>query len=348
MKKQQKLFFVQYQNFKKSYFSFKLIVCLSLIFSTSLSFAHKNDKIVPTSNYSVERTEKKEGYTATPDIYKLDVVKGLNSDTPIAAVPGRPGLISGTVMQCPSITNQVYSIGAVANATSYIWTVPAGWSITAGAGTTSITVITGSSGQNGNITVKAQDASGPSAVRTLAVTVRPAFNSGAINTTGQTILPGGTPTTYIGSATAASGGEGIVYSWRSSADNYTNNILGATYATYLPPAFLRATTSYRRYAHNYAFNASPTVSTGTWTVTVNQLAKTTNNVTSTFSVAAYPNPYNETFNLSLTTSGIENVNIAVYDMMGKLLETHQVKPEEVANLQIGNNFVSGIYNVIVS
>jgi hypothetical protein len=52
--------------------------------------------------------------------------------------------------------------------------------------------------------------------------------------------------------------------------------------------------------------------------------------------------------LSLTTSGIENVNIAVYDMMGKLLETHQVKPEEVANLQIGNNFVSGIYNVIVS
>jgi hypothetical protein len=35
-------------------------------------------------------------------------------------------------------------------------------------------------------------------------------------------------------------------------------------------------------------------------------------------------------------------------MMGKLVETHQVNPMEVANLQIGNNFAAGIYNVIVS
>jgi hypothetical protein len=256
--------------------------------------------------------------------------------------------ISGIGRQLPSVTNQIYSIPTVDHATNYIWTVPEGWQITGGAGTNRITVTTGSAGK-GYISVTPQNSCATLPLWQLfEVTVLPAFTSGAINTTGETILPGGTPTTYIGSATAASGGEGIVYSWRSSADNYTNNILGATYATYLPPAFLRATTSYRRYAHNYAFNATPTVSTGTWTVTVNQLAKTTNNVTSTFSVAAYPNPYNETFNLSLTTSGIENVNIAVYDMMGKLLETHQVKPEEVANLQIGNNFVSGIYNVIVS
>ena len=263
MKKQQKLFYLQYQNFKKSYFSFKLIVALSLIFSTSHSFAHKNDKIVSEFNYSVERTEKKDGYTAISDIYKLDVVKVLNSDTPIAAIPARPGIISGIGTQCPSVTNQIYSIGAVANATSYNWTVPTGWSITAGAGTTSITVITGSSGQNGNISVTAQDTSGSSAARPLAVTVRPAFNSGAINTSGQTICNGGSPTN-IGSPTLASGGLGsIVYKWRSSADNYTTNIMGANTHLYTPPAGLTATTSYRRYANENYCNTTPTAATGT-------------------------------------------------------------------------------------
>ncbi|WP_264522310.1 G8 domain-containing protein [Flavobacterium sp. N1994] len=105
---------------------------------------------------------------------------------------------------------------------------------------------------------------------TWTVTVRPAFTSGAINTTGETICNGGTPATIIGSATAASGGDNtITYSWRSSADGYTAAISGATSATYLPPAGLTTTTSYRRYAKDGTCNTTPTVSTGTWTVTVN-------------------------------------------------------------------------------
>jgi hypothetical protein len=67
-----------------------------------------------------------------------------------------------------------------------------------------------------------------------------------------------------------------------------------------------------------------------------------------FEVSAYPNPFESAFNLTLETPSKEEVTIAVYDMMGKLIETHQVNPMEVANLQIGNNFAAGIYNVIVS
>jgi hypothetical protein len=67
-----------------------------------------------------------------------------------------------------------------------------------------------------------------------------------------------------------------------------------------------------------------------------------------FEVSAYPNPFETAFSLNLETSSKEDVTIAVYDMMGKLVETHQVNPTEVANLQIGNNFAAGIYNVIVS
>jgi len=89
------------------------------------------------------------------------------------AVPATPGTITGTATQCPGLTGQIYSIVAVANATTYTWTVPTGWSITAGAGTTSITVTTGTAGQNGNISVTAGNACGTSTARNLAVTVSP-------------------------------------------------------------------------------------------------------------------------------------------------------------------------------
>ncbi len=85
--------------------------------------------------------------------------------------PATPGVISGTAAQCPGLTGQVYSIAAVPNATTYTWNVPTGWTITAGAGTVSITVTTGATGQNGNITVTAGNSCGTSGVRTLAVTV---------------------------------------------------------------------------------------------------------------------------------------------------------------------------------
>jgi phage gp45-like len=68
----------------------------------------------------------------------------------------------------------------------------------------------------------------------------------------------------------------------------------------------------------------------------------------TFEVSAYPNPFETAFSVNLETPSKEYVTITVYDMMGKLVESHQLNPTEVANLQIGNNFAAGIYNVIVS
>ena len=87
------------------------------------------------------------------------------------AAPAIPGTISGTAAQCAGLASQTYSIAAVTNATSYTWTVPTGWSITAGTVTNSITVTVGASGQNGNVTVRATNSGGTSAAQTLAVTV---------------------------------------------------------------------------------------------------------------------------------------------------------------------------------
>jgi hypothetical protein len=101
----------------------------------------------------------------------------------VNARPATPGTITGTATQCPGLTAQTYSIPAVTNATTYNWTVPTGWPITAGAGTTSITVTTGLGGQGGSISVTAQNSCGTSTAQALAVTVNSSSTwTGAPNT----------------------------------------------------------------------------------------------------------------------------------------------------------------------
>ena len=104
----------------------------------------------------------------------------------LPATPAIPGAITGTVLQCAGSAGQIYSIAAVPNATTYTWTVPAGWSINSGQGTTSITVTTGAVGQNGNITVTAGNVCGISLPATLAVTVIP--NASITSVTGASPL----------------------------------------------------------------------------------------------------------------------------------------------------------------
>jgi hypothetical protein len=67
-----------------------------------------------------------------------------------------------------------------------------------------------------------------------------------------------------------------------------------------------------------------------------------------FSVKAYPNPYTETFNLSLSTSSEDKVSIVVYDMTGRLIERREVRPSDMVEQQIGDRQPSGVYNVVVT
>ena len=63
---------------------------------------------------------------------------------------------------------------------------------------------------------------------------------------------------------------------------------------------------------------------------------------------AYPNPFSESFSLDVTTSSVDKVAVAIYDMTGKLIEQREVNADEVSGLQVGDRFPSGVYNVIVS
>ena len=158
--------------------------------------------------------------------------------------PAIPGAISGTNPACPVLTGQIYSVAPVPNATSYTWTVPSGWAITSGAVTNSITVTTGNSGDNGNITVTASNSCGTSAVRTLAVTV------GSVSTapTGVTITNNNTcfGTSKTLSVTGGSLGTGASWEWFTGSCGGTSAGTGSSIT--VNPAAGTSTTYYVRAA----------------------------------------------------------------------------------------------------
>ena len=86
----------------------------------------------------------------------------------ISGAPSATTTLTGPASVCPSAAGLVYSTAAVTGATSYTWTVPTGASITAGSGTSSITVKWGTVA--GSVTVKAGNTCGTNATaKTLAV-----------------------------------------------------------------------------------------------------------------------------------------------------------------------------------
>jgi hypothetical protein len=86
----------------------------------------------------------------------------------ISTGPAQPGTISGSATICSGATSS-YSISAVSGALSYTWTVPLGYTINSGQGTTSISVTGGTA--SGSISVSATSACGTGAVRTKAITI---------------------------------------------------------------------------------------------------------------------------------------------------------------------------------
>lgn len=61
-----------------------------------------------------------------------------------------------------------------------------------------------------------------------------------------------------------------------------------------------------------------------------------------------PNPFSDSFQLDFESVSNEPVTLKVYDMLGKLIESHTIEPAAISSLQLGENYQSGIYNISVS
>ncbi len=124
---------------------------------------------------------------------------------------GAAGSISGSTTVCQGQTGVVYSVPSVSNATSYVWTLPAGATITAGANSNSITVTYSNSALTGAVTVRGTNAGcGNGAISPLlSVTVNNLPNTAGTITGATSICPGQTGIVF--SVPAITGATG--YSW---------------------------------------------------------------------------------------------------------------------------------------
>ncbi|MFN3754794.1 T9SS type A sorting domain-containing protein, partial [Flavobacterium sp.] len=66
------------------------------------------------------------------------------------------------------------------------------------------------------------------------------------------------------------------------------------------------------------------------------------------SIKVYPNPTTNNFNVGLTTVSDGKISLVVYDMLGRLVDTLELDPKNSLEVQIGDKYPSGIYNVIVT
>ena len=72
----------------------------------------------------------------------------------------------------------------------------------------------------------------------------------------------------------------------------------------------------------------------------------TSTINPTVNTIAFPNPFSDTFKLS--TSVIGDVDVKVYDMTGRLVESGAIKSEDIAKQEWGTNYKAGIYTMVVT
>jgi len=155
---------------------------------------------------------------------------GVSSILPITvdSIPANAGIISGSTTICQGQTGVVYSIPAITNATSYIWTLPSG--ATGTSITNSITVDYGYSALSGNITVKGHSSCGDGTSSLLAIVVNTAPSAPVITS----------PISYCQNATASPlSATGTNLLWYTSSTGGTGSSTAPT-----PSTSIVGTTSY--------------------------------------------------------------------------------------------------------
>jgi hypothetical protein len=65
-------------------------------------------------------------------------------------------------------------------------------------------------------------------------------------------------------------------------------------------------------------------------------------------VVLYPNPTDNNFNLELTTESDNKITVAVYDLIGRSIDTKEFDPRDSLEIKFGAKYPSGVYNVVVT
>jgi hypothetical protein len=172
--------------------------------------------------------------------------------------PAAPGTITGPINVCQGGCGYVYSIAAIPNATSYSWTVPVGGTITAGQGTTSITVCYSPTALYGFVTVAGVGACGAGIPGSLTINV----------------FPPAAPT-ISGPTAVCQGSTGNIYMTQFGYSNYIWTITGGTITSGQGTYSVHVTwgtSGAQTISVNFnSLNGCPAISPTVYNVTVNAL-----------------------------------------------------------------------------
>ncbi len=278
------------------------------------------------------------------------------------ASSGTPGLIAGPKNVCeymvsaayPSGLPATYTVRKISNATSYLWTAPAGAAITAHPGGTgvndTIVEITFSAGfVSGNVSVASSNACGFSAPRTQAVTKLNPASPGGLDV----IMLSACPSRQYSYTMAAMPANATAIQWTAPA--------GATIVSGQGTTSLIV--SYPSTAISGAITATPynncgTASTRSLTIKLPACPPSFTKgidystgkgnaptVAETMNVNVYPNPTTTDFKLQVLTAAKEEIRVQVSDMAGRVVKQVTVMPYQTIN--IGSELKAGSYMIAV-
>jgi hypothetical protein len=101
----------------------------------------------------------------------------------VNTIPEPAGVVAGNDTVCLGQGNYIYSIPAVTGATGYVWTLPAGITVSAGQGTNQVTLTMGNDAQSGNVIVKGTNNCGTGTESAKAIMVKNCTGIGQNNLT---------------------------------------------------------------------------------------------------------------------------------------------------------------------
>ena len=249
-----------------------------------------------------------------------------NESTP----PAVPGAISGISPLCKN-SSQTYSIAAVTGANKYTWTVPAGWTINSGQGTTSINATAGAT--TGNVCVTPSNLCGSSGPACFSVTVNPtpvAPDSISVN---PDYFYSGTVT--VDTLTAI-GGSGTTLNWY--AGSCGGVFVGSGTRIIIPPP-TDSTSFFASWT-----NGCGTSTCDTATVIVYPLTGIEEINNNAGNIAVYPNPPNDNITIDIV-SLTKGESISIYDIQGQLI-LQQPLQHAKTNINI-STLAKGVYFVKV-
>ena len=71
------------------------------------------------------------------------------------------------------------------------------------------------------------------------------------------------------------------------------------------------------------------------------------NVNSDYNIFAFPNPFVSEFNINLTPSSLDPIELKVYDINGKIIENQIIAPSEINSKRLGGSYLTGFYMVSI-